>query len=186
MRQFIRGSRSELQRLLDAHQQTVTVFNDGMQIGKSHSLIVRPSSQTTSVSRHKQQIIVSLFHHDSLTDDSVIRKIRTVVISALRLEAKSYLPKRLAYLAERTGFSYEAVRFSHASGRWGSCSTSGTISLNIALMKLPFELIDYVLIHELAHTKQMNHSEQFWLLVEQFDPEYKAHRKQLKLETPGI
>jgi len=186
VKQFIRASRVELRTLVDTHRQTATVFSDGMQIGKSHTLIVRSTSRTTSVERHKQQIIVNLNESETLSDEPVIQKVRAIVIRALRLEAKSYLPKRLAYLAEKTGFSYISFRFSHASGRWGSCSTSGTISLNIALMKLPFELIDYVLLHELAHTKQMNHSSDFWELVEQFDPQFKLHRKKLKLESPSI
>jgi predicted metal-dependent hydrolase len=108
------------------------------------------------------------------------------VIDALRMEAMSFLPKRLSFLAEKFGYSYEKVRFSHSSGRWGSCSTSGTISLNIAMMKLPFELIDYILLHELSHTTQMNHSEKFWKQVEASDPLYKQHRAALKKESPSI
>jgi predicted metal-dependent hydrolase len=170
-----------------AEQHTDETFEHGMQIGKSHTLIVRPTTLTRpSVKRHGQQIIVLMPHGMDLNSPGVARIVRDVVIDALRIEAKSYLPKRLAFLAGKTGLTYERVRFSHASGRWGSCSSNGTISLNIALMKLPFGLIDYVLIHELSHTVQMNHSDVFWKLVETADPAYKMHRRDLKKENPSI
>jgi predicted metal-dependent hydrolase len=169
-----------------ATQENDMRFEHGMQIGKSHTLIVRPTTSTTTVKRHGQQVIVSLSADKTLNDANIARQVRDVVIEALRAEAKTYLTKRLAYMAQQGGYRYERVRFSHASGRWGSCSSSGTISLNIALMKLPFELIDYVLIHELSHTIHMNHSPEFWEVVEQADPHYKAHRRDLKKETPSI
>lgn len=186
VKRLLKESRAELRSMLGEHHSE-SVFEDGMRIGKSHTLIVRPVTQTSpAVKRLGQQIIVSLPAGRTLQEPAISQKIREVTIAALRLEAKSYLPKRLAYLADQYGYSYERVRFSHASGRWGSCSSSGTISLNIALMKLPFELIDYVLIHELSHTQQMNHSDKFWQLVMSADPSYKLHRKALKLETPSI
>ncbi len=170
-----------------AEQTSEMIFEHGMQIGKSHTLIIREAGvRQPTVARHGQQIIASLPPGSTTRDADVVRSIRDVVIEALRIEAKSYLTKRLAYLADQGGFSYEKVRFSHASGRWGSCSSNGTISLNIALMKLPFELIDYVLIHELSHTIHMNHSQEFWSVVETVDPRYKQHRRDLKKETPSI
>lgn len=186
VRRLLKSSRTELRDILNQSQPSIT-YTDGMRIGKSHSLVVkRVSFSTLKVSRHGQQIIVQLPAGDGLNDPDVSRSIREVVINALRIEAKSYLPKRLAYLAQQYSLTYEKVRFSHASGRWGSCSSTGTISLNIALMKLPFELIDYVIIHELSHTKYMNHSIQFWKLVEISDPLYRTHRRLLKTETPSI
>ena len=160
-------------------------YHDGQQIGKSHTLVVSTGS-SLQVKRHGQRITVQITPTQTLVDPSVVKAVRAVTREALRIEAKSYLPKRLAYLAAQGGFTYEKVRFSHASSRWGSCSSTGTISLNIALMKLPFALIDYVIIHELAHTVELNHSEQFWRLVEQGDSQYKLHRRQLKQETPAI
>lgn len=184
VKRLIKTSRQELRDLL--HQsQPQTIYTDGMQIGKSHYLTVRPGLKLDA-SRRGQQIIISLPEQLTLNDATVVRTIRDAVISALRVEAKSYLPKRLSFLAQKYGFHYERVRFSHASGRWGSCSSQGTISLNIALMKLPFELIDYVIIHELAHTRHMNHSPEFWQLVSAGDPEYKLHRRAIKLEQPSI
>lgn len=186
VKRLIKSSREQLRAML-AEQGGDTPFEHGMQIGKSHTLIIRPvTSAKHAVSRHGQQIIASLPEGSTPDDPAVSRAIRDTVIEALRIEAKSYLPKRLAYLAKQGGYKYDKVRFSHASGRWGSCSSNGTISLNIALMKLPFELIDYVLIHELSHTVHMNHSAEFWETVEQGDPQYKEHRRELKKETPSI
>lgn len=184
LKRLIKTSRPELRKLL-AQSLPDTVYHDGQQIGKSHTLLVQRGSQLSATVK-KLRIIVTL--PDGLGIDSLeaTHEIRKAVIQALRVEARSYLPKRLNYLAQQLGCTYERVRFSHASSRWGSCSSTGTISLNIALMKLPFELIDYVIVHELSHTKQMNHSDAFWKLVSVGDPYYKAHRKALKAETPSI
>lgn len=184
LKRLVKSSRTELRRMVE-RARPISNYYHGQQIGKSHTLIVRPAPRL-SVVRSKQQIIVNLPESKQLSDTDVLNAIREVTIVALRVEAKSYLPKRLAYLANQLGFSYERVRFSHASSRWGSCSSTGTISLNIALMKLPFELIDYVIVHELAHTHEMNHSERFWHLVSKGDPLYKQHRKMLKNEAPSV
>jgi len=186
VRRLVKNSRPQLRTMFN-ESRSATVFNDGMQIGKSHSLLLRRNpGRTTAVTRHAQHIIVTLPSGVNIEDTAVQRMVRDEVIVALRLEAKSYLPKRLAFLADKYGYSYQKLRFSHASGRWGSCNSNGTISLNIALMKLPFELIDYVLIHELSHTVHMNHSDAFWNQVALGDKEYKAHRQLLKNETPSI
>ncbi len=185
VKRLIKTSRAELQKMIQEHQGE-TQYESGMQLGKSHSLVVRYGKSSISATRHGQQIVLTLPDDKEPNDHDVIKILRPVIIQALRLEAKSYLPKRLAYLARTYGVSYDSVRFSHASGRWGSCSSNGTISLNIALMKLPFELIDYVLIHELSHTIQMNHSDEFWQLVSVGDPAYKIHRRDLKKQTPSI
>jgi len=184
LKRLLKNSRPELHKLLEQSQPKGD-FKDGQQIGKSHTIIVRPSSRLSTKVKG-QHILVELPGDMTLNDPQVNRAVRDSIIAALRVEAKSYLPKRLAYLANQLGFSYEKVRFSHASGRWGSCSSNGTISLNIALMKLPFELIDYVLVHELSHTIKMNHSQDFWELVQKGDPGYKLHRKLLKAEAPSI
>ena len=184
LRRLIKTSRVELLDLMKQSHPT-TDYSDGQQIGKSHTIVVRPAARFSAKVKG-QRLLVELPPTMQLSDPEVARAVRDGVIAALRLEAKSYLPKRLAYLANQLGFSYEKVRFSHASGRWGSCSSNGTISLNIALMKLPFEIIDYVLVHELAHTVQMNHSQDFWDQVSIGDPHYKMHRKFLKTQAPSI
>lgn len=186
VKRLIKNSRGQLRELLHEHHGD-TIYTNGMSIGKSHTLIIRiKPDNNPSAKRHEQQIIATIPSRESLSNPTIVRLIRDAVIEALRIEAKSHLPKRLAYLAKQYGFLYHKVRFSHAGSRWGSCSSNGTISLNIALMKLPFELIDYVLIHELSHTTEMNHSKEFWNLVASADPHYKLHRRQLRLENPSI
>lgn len=184
LKRLVKSSRGELRKMLK-QQAPVYQFQNGMEIGKSHKLVIGKSIRT-SVRRTGQSVVVALAPEDTITDPAVERKIRDAIMAALRVEAKNYLPRRLAYLADQHGYAYEKIRFSHASSRWGSCSSDGTISLNIALMKLPHELINYVLIHELCHTRQMNHSQRFWSLVEAADPNYKAHRKRLKDHSPSI
>jgi predicted metal-dependent hydrolase len=185
VKRLIKSSRPALRELLSQSQPEM-VYEDGMVIGKSHRLMVVHDATAISVAVKGQRITVNLPAGAALSDTDIARHVRDGIITALGVEAKSYLPKRLSYLAAQYGFRYQKVRFSHASGRWGSCSSQGTISLNIALMKLPFELIDYVLLHELAHTVHMNHSPEFWQLVAGGDPDYKQHRRSLRAEVPTI
>jgi hypothetical protein len=186
VKHLLKNSRQELRELL-AQSKPVYEYKDGLQVGKSHTLVVVESiGKDFSVSRHKLQIVVKLPVGKQIDNPVVSRKIRDSIIASLRVEAKSYLPNRLSFLAQRHGLTYGKVRFSHASGRWGSYSSNGTLSLNIALMKLPFELIDYIIIHELSHSQQMNHSKAFWSLVETADPNYKQHRRELKQHNPSI
>lgn len=186
VKRLLKNSRDEIRKIINQSKPEYS-FKNGTRIGKSHTLIIQSTDNLSpSVSRHGQQIIIKSPNGSEAFDAGTTRKIRDLIIAALRDEAKSYLPRRLAYLADKFSFCYGKTRFSHSSGRWGSCSSTGTISLNIALMKLPFELIDYVIIHELSHTKQMNHSSKFWDLVYSADPNYKLHRKTLKSYNPTI
>ena len=182
-KRLLESSRPSIRKLLQTN--TKTEFYDGMQLGKSHTLQTRNGAAFT-IKRTDRVLLVTLPDGVKLESQHVQSAVRAEVIRILRREAKHYLPKRLQHLAKQHGYSYATLRFSHASSRWGSCSSNGTISLNIALMKLPFELIDYVLVHELCHTKQMNHSPVFWELVAAADPRFKQHRKLLKAHTPAI
>lgn len=104
----------------------------------------------------------------------------------LAKQAKSYLPYRLDFWAQKYSYRYTTLRLTHAGTRWGSRSSTGTISLNIGLMNVPEPLRDYVILHELAHINHMNHSSAFWNEVATHDVNYKKHRKALKLFTPSV
>ena len=94
--------------------------------------------------------------------------------------AQQALPQRLAELAQQHGFQYRFCTLKHVKSRWGSCSSKADIHLNVALMLLPAPLLDYVLLHELCHTRQMNHSVAFWQEMLKVDGHYQLHRQQLK------
>jgi predicted metal-dependent hydrolase len=79
-----------------------------------------------------------------------------------RFEAKQLLPFRLSELADKHGFSYQKVTIRNNRNNWGSCSSKNNISLNLQMIKLPDDLIDYILLHELVHTEIKNHSTAFW------------------------
>ena len=99
----------------------------------------------------------------------------------LRKEAKRLLPNRIQQLAEIHGFTFSNVKIQSSKSRWGSCSSSRTINLSLYLMLLPSHLIDYVLLHELCHTKEMNHGDNFWRWMDKVtDNKSKALRAELK------
>lgn len=186
VKRLIRQNRDEIRDMIVQHNSN-NVYKDGLQVGKSHALIFKKAfSETISITDEAQHIIVRIPEGVDPYSISSQAKIRDYVAKILRKQAKSYLPRRLEYLADKHNFSYERVRFSHAGSRWGSCSSNGTISLNISLMNLPHRLIDYVLIHELCHTRQMNHSDKFWTEVEHIIPDYKIDVKEIKKYNPTI
>lgn len=182
-KRMVSTSRNEIRELFS--QRPVLKLIDGMSIGKAHTLHIR-EGRTFSVKRIGYQVIVTVAHMSDLKKPDILQLVRTQIIKALRREASQHLPARMAHAASTYGFTYNTIKFSHASSRWGSCSSQKTITLNIALMNLPYELIDYVIIHELSHTKHMNHSQEFWNTVAVCDPLYKQHRKMLKKYSPHI
>lgn len=93
--------------------------------------------------------------------------LRNAIIRALKKTAQAYLPPLLSELAEHYGFRYKKVKITGSKSRWGSCSTTGSINLSCYLMLLPPHLMDYVLLHELTHTKEMNHGPKFWEILDE-------------------
>jgi len=95
-------------------------------------------------------------------------------------QARLIFSKRLQDYAARYGLSYKKIRISSARTRWGSYSTTGTISFTWRLVMAPLPVIDYIVVHELAHTLIRNHSDRFWSKVRAMMPEYKMYREWLK------
>ena len=103
---------------------------------------------------------------NELLDEQPQQQLRRAVTAALQHRAKEILPQRLFQLAKEHGLKYRSVTIRDIKSRWGSCSNRSTISLSIYLVLLTQELIDYVLLHELCHTVEFNHSRRFWEMLD--------------------
>ena len=114
---------------------------------------------------------------DSLSD---IRTITDIERDELVIQAKRVIPERVKHYAPIVGVEYGRVTIRKQHTRWGSCSTKGNLNFNVALMRAPLEVLDYVVVHELCHRLEMNHSSKFWDNVARVLPEYKTYRKWLK------
>lgn len=95
-------------------------------------------------------------------------------------KAKQILPERIAYFASLLGVSYGRITIRAQRSRWGSCSAKGNLNFNCLLMLVPPEVRDYVVVHELCHRLELNHSPKFWAWVERVVPDYKLHRTWLR------
>lgn len=172
-----------LQQLAGCSQET---FKNGARFGKSHSLqLVIDSSKSKASSRVRGTtvIVTSPWRAEH---PSTQAKVVAACEKALAKEAKVLLPQRVAALATRHGYTYKQVRIRKLTSRWGSCSSDGTITLNSYLMQLPWHLIDYVILHELTHTKHLNHSSDFWTSLINSLPEAKKLRKEIKTFRPRL
>lgn len=151
-------------------------------IGKAHTLVIKADfgTQRPSVRVAKNMITVSCPASLQAEHQTIQAAAVRGALKALKLEAETLLPQRLAQLAKQHNFTYKSSDIKRLSSRWGSCNQQKHITLNLFLMQLPWHLIDYVLLHELVHTEHLNHSAGFWARFEQALPDAKKLRKSLR------
>lgn len=176
VQQFLTASQSWIEehwqklQLLMPEQNNVQVSDGELIIfpalGKQWRICLN-SEPAKKIVQQDQQLLVPRQHAEKHIKQWVLQ------------QAKLFLPNRLAALAAAHDFKYEQCKVRHAKSRWGSCSSQGVINLNAALLLVPSELLDYVLLHELCHTRQMNHSDKFWMEMQQVDANFKQHRQRL-------
>ncbi|MDO8349700.1 MAG: SprT family zinc-dependent metalloprotease [Gallionella sp.] len=121
----------------------------------------------------------------SVQDEGDAKKIEQRVSEWYRLQAGQLFAARVAHYAGLLQVVPRAIKLSSAKTQWGSCNARGTVRLNLQLVKFPLRLIDYVVVHELAHLREMNHSADFWKVVAGACPDYAKLRRELKAVSLG-
>lgn len=129
------------------------------------------SSHTDWIKKHTERQIEKNKRYENLTEEK---------IALLRKTAKQILPLKVAYYANIMGLKYGRITITSAKTRFGSCSSKGNLSFSYRLILHPDEVIDYVVVHELAHLVEMNHSPAFYRVVANILPDYKERIKLLK------
>ena len=164
------------------------VLAEGQLIGKQHRLHYRVSARASKPSSRLAagQVIVTHPLGAVSSDPNVQSAAEKAAIRALRQEATAVLPDRLRALARQHKFSYTDVTIKQLTSRWGSCDQQQHIALNLFLMQLPWELIDYVLLHELVHTEHLHHGSDFWEALEAVAPGAKQLRAAIGKHKPVV
>ena len=169
-------------------KQTGPLLESGQRVGKLHYLrfeqVLSGQSITSRVTA--TEIIVRMQHGETIDDPQVQERATKAAIRALKREAERLLPPRLQSLAIKHSQSYKSVSVKQLKRRWGSCDSHQAITFNLYLMELPWEYIDYVLLHELTHTVAMNHGPEFWGLLSSMEPRANLLSKQLRTHQPTI
>lgn len=183
----VKFARSRLE-WIKQQQRPQIILQPGQPIGKAHHLQFSPQMGGSRVTSRVMtgQIIIG-YPATLTTDDERVQKVaRAACIRALRQQAEKLLPQRLQTLALKHGFEYTSVSIKQLRSRWGSCDQSQNIVLNLFLMQVPWENIDYVLLHELVHTRVLHHGPEFWQLFESVLPNAKRYRKQMHDYKPVL
>lgn len=167
--------------------QPPAVILDGAYIGKNHRVRIQHKDTTRPSSRVGPQVIavtlpIGLDSQSSEAQRIIVRACE----KALLQETNDLVIPRLKDLAFEHEYSMKSASVKRLRSRWGSCDTQKNIVLNSYLAQMPWPLIDYVLVHELAHTQHLNHSPAFWRAVERTLPNYRQLRKQAKTHSPHV
>ena len=159
---------------------SVRVTPDGNVLVKA-PLYIR-ENEINDFLKEKESWIIKNVERNKIRQKKIedVEKLTKTDIDNLFDSARITIPARCIYYSNIIGVDYNNITIRSQKTRWGSCSSRGNLNFNVALMLVPTEILDYVVVHELCHRKEMNHSVAFWNEVRKILPDYKERRKWLK------
>lgn len=167
------------------HRRTgFTGWTDGQKLTSNYTLKVH-SSDGTHVTHKIESPVFHIFVPDVLGLEARQSAVNNRVKVFLKTEAEKELVPLLHDIAKKGDFKVTKVRVKNLKSRWGSCSHERAITLNASLVQLPSHLVEYVICHELAHTRHLNHGDEFWQEVTSMLSDYKKHRRELRQYNPA-
>lgn len=179
LHQNIAWVKQQIEKAKAKQQTTLLSYNSSFQIRKKSLQILPHNQEQLIVSNQQDKVEVLVPRTWDMSRKEVQEQLQYIITETLRYEAKNYLPERTQELANKKGVLINQIRVKKVKTRWGSCSSKSNINLSLYLMLLPDDLIDYVILHELAHIKHQNHSAAFWNHLEDLLPGARVLDKQL-------
>lgn len=147
--------------------------------GEPITLEVKPSDRKRpTIKIRENQMLINL--HRNINKSDGVTTVKKTIEQFYRKKAEEVIHDRLQFFNEHYDFKYNRVTLRNQKSRWGSCSRLNNLNFNWRLIMAPIEVIDYVIVHEMCHLKEMNHSPRYWRLVAETIPDYKEVRKWLR------
>lgn len=183
-----RGEKSMEITVIKSNRKTISI-----QVNPDLSVIVRAPLRTSKkdidrILKEKEIWILKNIEKIQKRNAEInqLNKLTSDDINDLADKALKVIPDRVRYFAKILGVNYGRITIRNQRTRWGSCSSKGNLNFNCLLMLTPLDVIDYVIVHELCHRKEMNHSKRFWEEVEKILPDYRNQVEWLKTEGSKI
>lgn len=171
-------------RIIRSRRKTISIqIDENLRITVRAPLRMKDAAIQTFIEERSEWIERHLEKMRERQEELQTEQAEQLTLSELRAlaeDAVSYIPGRVSFFAREIGVNYGRITIRNQKSRWGSCSSEGNLNFNCLLMLTPAEVIDYVVVHELCHRLEMNHSRYFWAEVERILPDYKKRRKWLK------
>ena len=174
--------------IIKSSRKTIAV-----EVRQDGSVLVRaprncPQSRIDTFLKEKQAWVLAKVEEqkEKEADSMKIQPLSEAEQRLYRDKARDIFEQKVSYYAQMMGVSYGRIAIRDQKTRWGSCSGEGNLNFNWRLIFAPAGVLDYVVVHELAHRKEMNHSPRFWKVVEDTMPEYRKYQKWLKENGRGL